>query len=129
MRELEKAMYYGVNQITFEKARRLRSKETPAELKLWECLKGKQISGLRFRRQHPIETFIVDFYCHKAKLVIEIDGKIHLRNRESDKNRTTEIEKHGLKVIRFTNNDIMENSDMVLNEISRVLKSRLKEKP
>jgi len=129
MRELEKAMYYGANQITFEKARRLRSKETPTELKLWECLKGKQTSGLRFRRQHPIETFIVDFYCHKAKLVIEIDGKIHLRNSESDKNRTAEIEKHGLKVIRFTNNDIMENSDMVLNEISRVLKSRLKEKP
>ena len=124
MREIEKPMYYGASQITFEKARRLRSQETTAELILWEHLKGKQFHGLKFRRQHPIETFIVDFYCHQAKLVIELDGKIHLKNKDADKLRSDEIEKYGIKVLRFTNEEIITDSVKVLSEIEQILNIR-----
>lgn len=117
-------MYYGASQITFEKARRLRSRETIAELILWEHLKGKQFHGLKFRRQHPIETFIVDFYCHQAKLVIELDGKIHLKNKDADKLRSDEIEKYGIKVLRFTNEEIITDSVKVLSEIEQILNIR-----
>jgi len=90
--ELNKSMYYGATPSTFEKARQLRNKLTPTEAILWEHLKGKQICNTRFRRQHPISIFIVDFYCHAAKLIIELDGKIHLKNREYDNERTDILE-------------------------------------
>ncbi len=129
MSELEKSMYFGASQITFDKAKRLRSRETEAELELWNHIKGKQIHGLRFRRQHPIETFIVDFYCHQAKLVIEIDGGIHLRRKESDQRRTSEIEKYGILLIRFTNEEIMNHTDLVLDKIRNTFKLRLLQRP
>lgn len=66
------AMFYGAPPHIFEKARELRKRTTPAEQKLWEHLKKKQLKGYRFRRQHPIFNFIADFYCHSAKLVIEV---------------------------------------------------------
>ena len=87
--ELNKSMYYGATPATFQKARQLRNKTTTAEQLLWERFKGKQICDVRFRRQHPFSEFIVDFYCHAAKLIIEIDGKIHLKSKEYDKERTT----------------------------------------
>ena len=114
-------MYYGASQITFEKARKLRLRETVAESKLWELLKNKQLLGFKFRRQHPIETFIVDFYCHQAKLVIEVDGKIHLQHKTTDLERVDEIEKHGIKVIRFTNEQIFYDSEKVLKTIEKHL--------
>ena len=125
MEELEKSMYYGASQITFDKARRLRSRETEAELALWNRIKGKQIRGLRFRRQHPIENYIVDFYCHKARLIIEIDGKVHLKRKEADHLRTLEFEKYEIKVIRFTNEEVLNNIEMVIDKISETVKYRL----
>jgi very-short-patch-repair endonuclease len=125
MLELEKTMYYGATPAIFERASRLRSNMTPAEELLWNKLKGKQIVGLRFRRQHPISKYIVDFYCHAARLVIELDGKIHLAKKESDKERTKEIEDLGLRIIRFTNEEVLENIDNVVTRITAELKDNL----
>jgi len=82
---------------------------TRAEKILWSKLRKKQIDGVIFRRQHPIDIFIVDFYCHKHQLVIEVDGGIHNLPgvSERDEGRTYELEKWGLKVIRFTNEEVI----------------------
>lgn len=71
-------MFFGANKIIFNNARELRNKETDAEKLLWGYLNGNQL-GCRFRRQHPISNYIADFYCHQHKLVVELDGEIHLR--------------------------------------------------
>ena len=125
MRELEKQMYYGANSSTLEKARHLRNRMTHEEILLWEKLKKKQVLNLRFRRQHPINTYIADFYCHTAKLVVELDGKIHLKSKEYDKERTKIIEDFGIKVIRFTNEDVKRNIKNVVLEIEEILMKRL----
>ena len=98
---------------------------TQEEILLWEKLKGKQVLNLRFRRQHPINVYIADFYCHKAKLAIELDGKIHLKSKENDKERTKIIEDFGIKVIRFTNEDVKMNIKNVVSEIEEILIERL----
>jgi very-short-patch-repair endonuclease len=77
MEELEKTMYFRAKSDILEAARILRKSMTLPEKLLWDKLKEKQIYGLRFRRQHPIEFFIADFYCHQIRLVVEIDGEIH----------------------------------------------------
>jgi len=96
---------------------------TEAEEILWEKLKNRKIFKARFRRQHPISIFIVDFYCHELKLVIEIDGGIHLNKEvaEHDEGREYDIEKFGIKILRFTNKQIFNNLDLVLNEILRTV--------
>jgi very-short-patch-repair endonuclease len=115
--------YYGAKAITFERARELRKNMTSTEKTLWQKLRKNQVKGLRFRRQHPIDIYIADFYCHKAKLVIEIDGKIHNQQKEEDDSRTEEINKFGIKVIRFTNEDVLKDIDKVLNNIYEKLSS------
>lgn len=127
MDELEKQMYFGATPVTLKKAKQLRSQMTLSEEKLWEHLKGKQICGVRFRRQHPIETFIVDFYCHAAKLAIEIDGKIHLNQSDYDNLRKAEIEKYNIMVIRYTNEEINYCIRKVIDDITSIVKLRLKE--
>ena len=96
---------------------------TPAEKKLWDYLKGKSLSGFKFRRQHPIKKFIVDFYCHELKLVIELDGSIHDQpdQAEHDLGRKFELEEFGLKVIRFRNEEVFDLTEEVLDRISRFL--------
>ena len=83
---------------------------TDAELLLWEKLKGKQMLGLRFGAQHPIDIFIADFYCHPIKLVIEVDGGMHKTKgqREYDIGRTAELNYWEIEVVRFTNEEIKE---------------------
>ena len=125
MKELDKTMYFRANHETFETARLLRNNMTIPEKILWERLKGKNILGLRFRRQHPIDIFIADFYCHEARLVIEIDGEIHEEQIEYDDGREAEIEKYDIKVIRFTNDEIMNEMESVINKIKAVLKGRI----
>jgi primosomal protein N' len=95
----------------------LRTDLTPAEQKLWSYLKNKQIDGFRFRRQHPIERFIVDFYCAEANLVIEVDGEVHQYTQEEDALRQETLESLGLKVIRFTNDEVFNQLDSVINRI------------
>jgi very-short-patch-repair endonuclease len=92
---------------------------TEAEEILWGKLRNRKVFKIRFRRQHPISIFVVDFYCHELKLVIEIDGGIHLNNEvaEYDDGREYDIEKYGIKILRFSNEQIFKNLDFVINEI------------
>jgi very-short-patch-repair endonuclease len=105
----------------FENARFLKKVMSPAESLLWRNLRGSRLNGLKFRRQHPIKTYILDFYCHEKQLAVEIDGEIHENpeNRQYDESRTKELSALNIQVIRFSNQE-------VLNNISEVLK-RIKE--
>ena len=102
-------------------ARQLRNGATNAERKLWPCLSARKIQGVRFNRQVPIGPFICDFVSRSAKLVIELDGGQHGWRTEEDRRRTLYIEAQGFRVIRFWNNDVIENLDGVVSEIERVL--------
>ena len=129
MIEQEKAMYYGAKPGTSAVAKKLRDKMTPSEKILWERVKSKQICGLRFRRQHPIFFFIADFYCHQVRLVIEIDGEIHFQQKEYDDGRSAEMEKYYIKVIRFTNSEVENKTDDVINIIENEARSRIQSPP
>ena len=96
---------------------------TPAENLLWQNLRNRKVSNCKFRRQHPIARYIVDFYCHEARLVIEVDGGIHFtpENIQYDQFRTEELEGLGLKVIRFSNEEVLENMSGVLANIRKQL--------
>jgi len=103
-----------------EKARNLRKSMTPAEVRLWVKIRRKQIKGLQFYRQKPLGKYIVDFYCPAKRLVIEIDGGQHYEKEhlKKDKQRDNYLEQIlGLKVIRFTNRDILTNLESVINKI------------
>ena len=93
---------------------------TPAEARLWEALRNKQLEGLRFRCQHPVGNFILDFYCPSCKLVVEVDGEIHARQTEYDDARTAKLAEYGCKVLRFRNEQVMNDLPKVLAEIRRV---------
>ena len=96
---------------------------TNAERLLWSKLKGKQLKGLQFNRQKPIGNYIVDFYCLKAKLVIEVDGGQHYSydGKRKDEVRDGYMSQHGLRVLRFSDADIFENIDGVVETIFRYL--------
>ena len=91
---------------------------------MWKILRKFRHSGFPFRRQHPIEFYIADFYCHKLRLVIEVDGEIHTEEeiQKHDEGRTGELERLGIKVLRFTNNQILYDSDMVVEKINTTIK-------
>ena len=107
------------------RARELRRPQTPAEQKLWARLRNRQLGGLKFRRQHPIGRFILDFCCVKRKLAIELDGPSHASQVEYDRDRTAWLEQKGYKVIRFTNAQVHHNLEGVLLEIARQCKTPL----
>ena len=113
------AFLYGSEEETAGLARQFRKRMTPCEKILWKRLRGKNIFGVKFRRQHPIGFYIADFYCHQLRLVIEVDGKIHQRQdiKEHDANRTAEMERLGIKVIRFTNEEIKQQIGKVVQKI------------
>jgi very-short-patch-repair endonuclease len=98
-------------------SRKNRLEPTIQEKMLWEELSGKKLLGLRFRRQFPVGRYIVDFYNHQHKLVIEIDGEIHKEQKEYDENRDRYLEGCGLHVIRFTNTEIESDLPGVINSI------------
>ena len=106
----------------------MRKHETVAEKKLWSVLSGKSV-GEKFRRQHPISFFVADFYCHRLKLVIEVDGKVHSNSEqhEWDEGRTAELEKLELKVIRVDNEDVLQNLAPVIQYLQEQLKLRAME--
>jgi very-short-patch-repair endonuclease len=124
-RVIPRNMFYSASKNTFEKARLLRNNMTEAEKILWDKLKDRKIFKTRFRRQHPVSIFIVDFYCHEFKLAIEIDGGIHLKKEiaEYDEGRTCDLEKFGIKILRFGNDEVLNNSDLVLQKISQTISS------
>ncbi len=103
--------------------RYLRNNMTKAEVILWQRLKHRQLSGFKFRRQASIRNYIVDFYCPLKKLVIELDGTIHgfASRVVLDKARQREIESLGINVVRFTNDEVVNSTEGVLQEILRQL--------
>jgi very-short-patch-repair endonuclease len=100
-----------------ERAKEMRRQMTPAEKILWEHLRANRLNGLHFRRQQIIDGFIVDFYCHAASLVIEIDGKIHEQQIEYDLERDQVLTARGLRLLRFKNEEVIHELDQVLVKI------------
>ncbi|MBK9390520.1 MAG: endonuclease domain-containing protein [Bacteroidetes bacterium] len=120
---LRSDMYYGASISTIRTASILRKNTTLAEKVLWKKLRDRSRFTVKLRRQHPVGKFIVDFYCHELKLVIEIDGEIHnlKENLEYDILRQSQLENFGLKVIRFTNHEVIFGMDTVLSRISGII--------
>ena len=124
-------MFYGAGGRTFIKAKQLRKSMTKAELLLWKRLNNNQLGGIRFRRQHPIANYIVDFYCHSYKLVIEVDGDYHTSEDQMkhDKKRDLTLKNLGLSILRFTNQDVHQNIDQVITKIKENLIEPSQHKP
>ena len=108
--------------ITTARARLLRSNMTDVERRLWGAMRGKQL-GCRFRRQHPIGAYIVDFACVERKLVIELDGGQHQNQKTYDDTRSRYLNQQGWQVVRFWNNEVLNNLDGVLEVIMGKLES------
>jgi len=104
------------------RARTLRREQTDAERKLWRLVSGRQLGGFKFRRQHPIDRYFVDFACREASLVVEIDGGQHAVDVDYDGERTEVLERAGWKVIRFWNNQVLDEPMGVLEVILAGLK-------
>ena len=104
------------------RARELRKDMTPAEKELWKNLRNRQLDGAQFRKQHAVGTYVLDFFCAKSKLVIEVDGDSHAEQVEYDAERTRWLneEKH-YRVIRFTNREVFRNIEGVLEVIRAAL--------
>ncbi|AFY92462.1 endonuclease domain-containing protein [Chamaesiphon minutus] len=115
----------GTNPQVEQAARDLRKNLTPAEEYLWQALKSKQLNGLRFRSQHPVGNFILDFYCPSCKLVVEVDGNIHDDRQDYDLARTQALETYGYFVLRFTNDEVLGNLAIVLKKIAEVAQARI----
>ena len=119
-------MYFRAKPGVMELAKMLRNNMTHHEKLLWEKLNGKQICGVRFRRQHPINFFIADFYCHEVRLVVEVDGEIHNDKLDYDDGRSAEMEKFGIKVIQFTNKEVENSTEEVIRKIEMTVNERFK---
>jgi very-short-patch-repair endonuclease len=100
-------------------ARELRATQTDAEQLLWLLLRNRRFCGFKFRRQHPLNAYILDFYCHDARLAIELDGGGHSADEQMayDAERTKELEKAGIKVLRFWNDEVLKKIETVLESI------------
>ena len=106
-----------------ENARRLRRDATDAERRLWSALRDRRLSGYRFRRQFPIGRFIVDFACTKHRLIVEADGSQHA-DSEPDRERTAWLEEQGWRVLRFWNNDVLTNTNGVVETVLKELQEK-----
>ena len=124
---VEYPMYFGATPDVFKKAKQLRKDETEAEKLLWNRLNKNQMMGLQFRRQHPINRFIADFYCARIKLVIEVDGSIHElpENEAYDIGRSEILNDFGIIVIRFSNEQIIDDIESVMIIIENNVKIHL----
>ena len=100
-----------------EIARQLRQSSTPTEALLWSQLRARQVNGRKWRRQQPIGPFIVDFFCAELSTVIEIDGDVHAGREVEDRSRQLFLEARGLRVIRFNNDDVINNLDGVMSVV------------
>jgi very-short-patch-repair endonuclease len=110
-----------------EKARELRNNSTLGEIILWKKLKGKQCYGFDFHRQKPILNYIVDFYCFKLKLIIEIDGYSHQFKAEEDKERDLKLLEVGFTVLRFEEGEVRHNLDLVLQRLSIFIENKIEQ--
>jgi len=105
-------------------ARKLRQGQTDAESLMWLLLRDRRLGGAKFRRQHPIDPYVLDFYCHEAKLAIELDGGQHGDTRARDERRTTYLKGKGIDVLRFWDNEVLKETEAVLEKIWEALMSR-----
>jgi very-short-patch-repair endonuclease len=104
-----------------DRARELRKNQTDVETRIWSRLRARQVASAKFRRQYPISRFIVDFCCFEQRLVVELDGGQHAEAGAFDQRRTEFLVAEGYRVLRFWNNEVMENIDGVLERISEAL--------
>jgi very-short-patch-repair endonuclease len=120
---VEKDMYFGAKPELLKRAREMRKNPTDSEKKLWKELQKFRTKGFIFRRQHPIDIFIADFYCHKLRLIIEADGEIHdnEESQEYDEGRSAELEKYDIKVLRFKNSEVLNNMNKVTTTITTLI--------
>jgi very-short-patch-repair endonuclease len=127
MNQREQNLFQGAPPEIFRRAKELRKNMTQAEQKLWTYLKAKETFPAKFRRQHPIKRYILDFYCHKARLGIEVDGVYHQEKGQQfyDQDRTSNLNEFGVEIIRFTNDEIMTEIDRVVKEISLKIEERM----
>ena len=118
-------MHHGATPAIFETAKNLRKIPTKAEAILWEHLRKDQI-GYRFRRQHPLSKFIIDFYCHKLKLAIELDGEIHdqIDIKERDIEKEIILKNSNIELLRFRNDEIINSIHSVLSLIYETIEIR-----
>ncbi len=107
-------------QIKLAVAKKLRLEMTPAETYFWKAVKGNKLNGLHFRRQQVVNGFIADFYCDKLKLVVEIDGGVHEKQKDYDAERDRIIETLNIKVLRFTNQEVLKDIKRVLEKILEI---------
>jgi very-short-patch-repair endonuclease len=128
---VEYPMYYGAKASIFKLAKELRKTQTEAEKILWSKLNKNQVLGLQFRRQHPIDKFIADFFCPKIKLIIEIDGSIHdiPEHHNHDLGRTDILNDFGITVVRFSNEQIITEIDYTVNQIEKISEKLINELP
>src|SRR5687768_10291512 len=122
--KLQPALFYNASNDTFMKARLVRKRMTASEKLLWEILRRNSVKGFYFRSQHPILIYIADFYCHKVKLVVELDGEIHNLDeaKRHDASRDEMMKGQGITVLRFKNEQVFESLDSVVMEIEKYLK-------
>ncbi len=118
-------MKNSVHAGTRERARRLRAVGTEVERRLWARLRNRQLGGAKFRRQHPLGDYVVDFVCRESCLVVELDGGQHGEDtqRRADARRTEYLESLGYRVLRFWNNEVIENIEGVLQRIAEHIRS------
>jgi len=109
-----------------ERARGLRKQMTIPEAMLWNVLKRQQVGGLKFRKQSPIEWFVVDFYCPAARLVVEVDGESHVGQAAEDQRRQAVLESLGLTVFRVTNDDVLHHLEAVAQGILQAAQDNMK---
>lgn len=109
-----------VTKAKLERAKELRREMTPAEKLLWQEVRANKL-GVRFRRQQVIQGFIVDFYCHRAGLVVEVDGDIHDLQKEEDERREKVLSALGLRIVRFRNDEVVRNLSTVVGKITKLI--------
>ncbi len=109
-----------------KKRKYLRNNSTPAECELWNYLKGKRICNLKFRRQHSISNYILDFYCPQLKLAIELDGEYHVYNEEYDILRDKKLNILGITTLRYENLMVFEHPDVIIEDVQQFYENWVK---
>jgi adenine-specific DNA-methyltransferase len=109
-----------------ERIRKLRQEATDSETQMWQLLRNRNLCGVKFRRQHPAYGFILDFFCHELKLVVEIDGSVHQEEEQKryDRERTQILNENGIFVLRFWNDQVLPYTDKVLEIIVEAIEER-----
>ena len=128
MKNTESNMFYKASRYSFERAKELRKSPTYTEAMLWNYLRTKPL-GYKFRRQHPINKYVVDFFCYQLKLVIEADGEVHEKYeiKKADEERQKNLEFLDLRILRFTDKEILNDYKTVVASINSCINNRINE--